>query len=149
MIYDVDFFINKFESLDSSQIVGGTIECDAGKCANGWCGVGFGYAGTAESTALEVILEALQLSRQDGVPAIFPTSVDPFSHRYSRRAEYINDGWALEYQQETPKQRILAALYDIKKMQSKDIDTGGKKERIVYVSVPVSITEQARELIQS
>lgn len=52
-----------------------------------------------------------------------------------------------DYQQPTPKQRILAALYDIKAM-TKDIDTG-KKERIVYVAVPASITEQSKDLVLS
>jgi hypothetical protein len=150
MIYDLQHFIDKFEGKSEAEIITGTVGMDGGpKCANGWCGAGLSHYGTPETEALERLLEILTLSRTDGVPAAFPIYLDMNAIRYSRRAEFINDGWALEYQQPTPKQRILAALYDIKKMQSKDTDTGGKKERIIYVSVPVSITEQARELLQN
>lgn len=64
----------------------------------------------------------------------------------------INNGEDEKYQQPTPKQRILAALYDIKKMQQPEPgqivqDSVQIKQVIRYVSVPESIKEL--EIIQN
>lgn len=40
-----------------------------------------------------------------------------YNNYHWQRAALINDGESNEYKQPSPKQRILAALYDIKKMQ--------------------------------
>jgi hypothetical protein len=139
MIYDAQFFIDKFDAIPEEKWTTGFFELNGAHCANGHCGVtDSNYkSNIKEADALVALLRTLEittLTDYDGF-GIFEITAN------------INDGFTSEYQQETPKQRILAALYDIKKLQTKDTDTGGKKERIVYVSVPVSITEQARELI--
>jgi hypothetical protein len=149
MTYDVDYFINKFQAIPEDKWIRLRLyhEDTGACCANGHCGV------RAEGHITEEYPEeAKELQKVLAPLPVHYTNGDPIEDagNYSKKAAYINNGIAKEYIQETPKQRILAALYDIKKMQSKDIDTGGKaepKERIVYVSVPVSITEQAKELI--
>lgn len=131
-MYTVDYFINKFEAIPEEQWCVGTTEDDNGRhCAWGHivrpkCRIA-DYLN--ESRALMILLRDAGLD----------DCGDPSS---------INNGWHDSYRQPTPKQRILAALYDIKAMQEPK-DTGGKKERIVYVSVPVSITEQSKDLVLS
>jgi hypothetical protein len=145
-MYTVDYFIDKFSKLSESQVVAGSIETPSGnKCANGWCGVDFNYTGTGETAALDKLLRLLPIHVKHSLIPIYELSED--SSGYSRIAEQINDGFIHEYQQETPKQRILASLYDIKRLQSKDTEQQQPKERIVYVSVPVSITVQVKDLI--
>lgn len=55
---------------------------------------------------------------------------------YSNKAAAINNNMTIEYRQPTPKQRILAALYDIKKMQT-PIEKDEVKETIRYVTVEI------------
>ena len=64
----------------------------------------------------------------------------------------INDGRTKEYQQPTPKQRILAALYDIKKMEdekfNKEVkELQEKKGNIRYVAVSESLRDIAKESV--
>lgn len=136
-MYTVDYFIQKFEAIPEGQWCTGQMEDIRGlKCANGHCGLVASYQPNEEALALVEILRPLKRTNR----ASFPDDVLDVT-------ACINDGLTAEYPQPTPKQRILAALYDIKKIQSKDNEPEQPKERIVYVSVPVSITEQAKELI--
>ena len=94
MKYDVDYFINKFEAIPEEQWCTGAFSlCDENEntqhCALGHCGYGVGTK-TVEGEALISLFE----------PELLPM---------------INDDRSIEYSQSTPKQRILAALYDIKK----------------------------------
>lgn len=126
MIYDVDYFINKFESIPEDEWYEGAYQYNEKHCALGHCGAASDDHPTKEAVALKML----------------------FGNKHYV-IQTINDGGHEQYNQPTPKQRILAALYDIKKMQSKDIESVEKRERIVYVSVPVTITEQAKELVMS
>jgi len=140
MKYTVDYFIEKFRSIPPRKWRTHMLLDEVGrKCANGLCGVTCELIATDESKALKELFSVLTLSRTNG------TKMDPDYSDYSIKVEYVNDGIVNEYRQPTPKQRILAALYDIKKLQSNNTDQA--KERIVYVAVPVTITEQAKELI--
>lgn len=144
MTYDIDYFINKFEAIPEEKWTKGMFENNGKHCANGHCGVnGDNYnMPPAEALALAEILHPLRnkswVSFGEYIP-IFSVTVN------------INDGFAPEYQQPTPKQRILAALYDIRDMEKKDTGkaTEQPKVKTVYVSVPVSITEPAKELIEN
>lgn len=131
MNYDVDYFINKFQAIPEERWCIETTEDDHGRhCA-------WGHIVRPKCRIDDFINEGrdlMTLLRDAGLDK----SGDPSS---------INNGWDDRYQQPTPKQRILAALYDIKAM-TKDIDTGGKT-KTVYVSVPVSITEQSKKLVLS
>lgn len=144
-VYNVNYFIKKFEAIPEELWIAGHLHWEDKSCANGHCGMKNYSAPTEESMALREVFKSLQVT---------PLSTSCYEHEihgskyYSLIALNINDGHVKEYQQPTPKQRILAALYDIKKMQ--DIDTGAKvKELIRYVAVPVTISEQAKELVLS
>lgn len=117
MKYTVDYFIKKFEAIPEEL----------------WCVNAF-HAGN-KSCALGHCMD------------VSNNAAACLSKILNYNVGQINDGEANGYQQPTPKQRILAALHDIKQMQQPEL----KPERIktVYVSVPVSITEQIKELIQS
>lgn len=143
MIYDVDYFIRKFEAIPEAKwCTGEFINADA-RCANGHClAYRMGIDNNPELVGLIAVFDQTALHNWNNAELIKIS----FPH-YSHKASCINDGMTSEYQQPTPKQRILAALYDIKKLQTKDIDTGAKRERIVYVAVPETIKEQASELI--
>ncbi len=96
--YTVDFFIEKFEGIPENRWIVGDYINDRGCCAYGHCGM---------SGAFMVLNDqARQLYE------IFKGNVNNYPN-------YINDGHDKRYPQSTPKQRILAALYDIKKMQEK------------------------------
>jgi hypothetical protein len=143
-MYTVDYFISKFEAIDEARFMTGAYEdnmrntkCSLGHCMGNYSPESkkrFGaYYGEEFACLMKLFGDAPDTPGDKSIVAA------------------INDGQDSRYQQSTPKQRILAALYDIKAMeQKKDIDTGGKeqpKTKTVYVTVPVSITEQSRELI--
>jgi hypothetical protein len=148
MKYDVDFFIKKFETICDDQWITDNYRTNFGCCALGHCGIKSDSEETEESRSLRKLFSPL------GKYAV----------------QYINDRqmhFDREFAKEeivkyliypTPKQRILAALFDIKKMQEQDNAGNGiakeapkpeVKEKIRYVSVPTSITEQTKELVLS
>lgn len=123
--YNVDYFIKKFEAISEEFWAVGAIEdglgrrCAMGHCTNGRC----------ESTAENIAL-VTTVMRSVCVPD-------------------VNNGCDRRYQQPTPKQRILAALYDIKKAQQGDDEMiiGEVKVKTVYVTVDESVRElQEKEL---
>lgn len=88
MIYDVDYFINKFSSIPEEKwCTDKFTDHDKCYCALGFCGE-TDRSHTEESEALILLIMNI-------VP--------------------INDGGHPIYQQPTPKQRVLAALNDLKK----------------------------------
>lgn len=138
-MYTVDYFINKFEAIPESRWTTNFFDQDDKYCANGHCGMRESeLEKTREALALAELLKPLKRStwsRYGGDP-IYEVTAN------------INDGETAEYPQPTPKQRILAALYDIKAMREKE-KAPEQKVKTVYVSVPVTITEQAKELIEN
>lgn len=97
-MYDVDYFIRKFEATSEDQWMtySYTNVQETRFCALGWCGA---RGNNRTSPTLE----------SNGLALLFS--------KYMLRVPEINDGTHPRYPQPTPKQRILAALYDIKKMQ--------------------------------
>jgi len=98
MKYDVDHFINKFEAIpDKRWFVGFYYDYDNDDktkcCVMGHCGIGIPGSGRSsdEGNALFELFRILELHP----PA-------------------VNDGNNNNYSENTPKQRILAALRDIK-----------------------------------
>lgn len=116
MRYDVQYFINKFEAIPEDEWVVGALIRGHKLCANGHCGVRVYTEGTEESKAMFFIFKDMHLSSTDyGKPTWLESSPTSAVYgQYSDAAANINDGYSLEYQQKTPKQRILAALYDIR-----------------------------------
>jgi hypothetical protein len=130
-VYDVDYFIKKFEAIPDSEI--GVLSLD-NKCALLYCGARVSSRGnyilTKESAALVKILAPIS-----------PKTSDPGSTVWN-----INDGNHYGYKQRTPKQRILAALYDIKKAQQPEVPTSSEvREKVVYVTVDAAVRELQEE----
>jgi len=121
--YNVDYFIKKFEAIAEwrwtegvfTKMILGFIPTH---CAYGHCGHNGSISDNPE------VIGLLKLDRQ------LDTTI---------RLTSVNDGHDYRYQQATPKQRVLAALYDLKKQQEK---------KIVYVSVDKEVRElQKKELV--
>lgn len=96
MEYNVDFFIDKFSKIPERKwIIGSYGSNDDGPhCAYGHCG--------ARDIPFYIGNEAMALAK------LFVGKLQPHE---------VNDGKDPVYQQPTPKERILAALYDIKQSQ--------------------------------
>lgn len=149
-IYDVDYFIRKFEAIPEELICVGTIgHPEEPRCANGHCYRGFMDV-TEEIRGLYKVFSALRNRLTPTTDARWSLSYINHTGQqdYSRIAEQINNGNTAEYQQPTPKARILAALRDIKaKQQPKEIvkvmvvDDKPLPERIVYVTVDKQVRE--------
>lgn len=142
IVYDCDYFINKFNnSIDSLWCTGRLRDGYGRTCSLGWCGgkTQGTDSFTEEAKCLCVILHPLYIrgvSYREGF--------------YNNAPAMINNGDHPNYQQEHPKQRIIAALYDIKKLtQPEPIPEPKVKERIRYISVSVSpsIKELVKEVV--
>lgn len=109
MKMDVNYFIKKFEAIpEESWYKGATSNYDGTRhCAHGHCGVSTKQMFTQESEVLSLLMLALperkQCSQHTGYP---PQKL--------YLAANINDGLVAEYPQDTPKKRVLAALYDVR-----------------------------------
>ena len=127
MEYNVDYFIGKFSAIPEDRWTTGTVRLvtDSGNvkhCAFGHCGI------TADDTWDHFNREAKALNIMFETNALTVVQVND------------NNGGtfgAHKYTQATPKQRILAALEDIKAKQVEQV-----REKTVYVTV----TEQVKEL---
>lgn len=130
-MYDVDYFIKKFQAIpekfwnDYTQT--GYSDDRVTHCAFGHCQTSGQWPGnedgsiTPEGQALCEIFNSVGMVVGSG-----------------KWITSINNGNVNEYPQPTPKQRILAALHDIKKMQAP------VKQRIVYVAE--TLREQVKEV---
>jgi hypothetical protein len=104
MKYDVDYFLAKFSAIPEDRWTTGSIgisDLSPRKCALGHCGVNSYSLITDEALALAKLLK----------------QVIELDFRYSNefdRVWFLNDSTRHGYTQPTPKQRVLAALRDIK-----------------------------------
>lgn len=124
MEYTVDYFIKKFQAIPEELWCIEERNNRLGqRCAHGHCSDAGGYGLTEE----ELGLKAIAIANPD-----IMDGAEGFA--------YINNGIHPRYQQRTPKQRTLAALYDIKKAQQPEV-------KIVYVTVDQPVRElQKKEL---
>lgn len=136
MEYTVDYFIRKFSKIPEEKWTTGDWCIGDKFCSNGFCGMhGANYNfGTPEAVAFNKLIKHLKIT-------IDKNSIGKCEKYFWSVSVYINDGDTEEYQQPTPKQRILAALYDIKKLQEEQVGKA-PKTIIKYVSVPTSIIEK-------
>lgn len=103
-VYDVDYFIKKFEAIPEEKwCINTRLDHHGNRCALGWCYQSDRDAedsmttiANIEETKLTYLFNGVLLERGVG---------------------WVNNGYSLKYQQPTPKQRVLAALYDIKSLQ--------------------------------
>lgn len=114
MEYTVDYFLAYFQNTRDDKWCTDKLHYDGKSCANGWCGVTStanddgkqSFWVTPESQALAIVFSCLATE-----------DIKDDDYRYSNIAAVINNGYDERYPQPTPKQRILAALRDIKVMQ--------------------------------
>jgi len=144
-IYDVDYFIKKFEAIPERRWttkvfskVDSFIGLFEKNCAQGFC------MPKKERKNSRINLGRYSFSlRQDNFPEwhalVFLFDENAHKSKYIK-VGVINNGEDHRYQQPTPKQRILAALYDIKKAQQSEV-----KERIVYVTVDEKVRDLQNE----
>jgi hypothetical protein len=130
-IYTVDYFIAKFESIPEDKWLESDLYVNGRSCALGHCGHRINAETVNEETSALVSL-FIKIFRNPHTPGVF----EPVWG--------VNDGFDNRYQQSTPKQRILAALWDIKAAQQPEV-----KERIVYVTIDAAIRDlQSLPLIE-
>lgn len=127
---DVQYFIDKFEAIPEDMwCTGNLLNAKGQQCANGLCGVrtmkeivefrGVSFTKfhvTDEAKALTAIFADTILHAEDG-RLLNLESANP---GYCLAAAVINNGNTAEYRQDTPKQRILAALRDIQTKEQQD-----------------------------
>lgn len=130
MDYNVQYFIDKFSAIPELNWVERLLGHDGHHCALGHCGVkalnlkGEILGDNPEANALAKLLYLVNAEKKTAYIV-----------------GYINDGFHPQYQQRSPKQRILAALYDIKIMQDKENTVVPEpKVKKEYISVRVSET---------
>lgn len=114
MNYNVDYFINKFEAIPESHFTTHLFENQDGqKCVVAHCGVFHLHTVTPEGIALKQVFDSLPITgKRIGTLIVHQHLTFPY------KASCINDGLTKEYRQATPKQRVLAALHDIKAMEA-------------------------------
>lgn len=138
-MYTVDYFINKFQSIPEEFWCAGNFISGASMCANAHCGVTDAeQSASDEVRALKLLFVGLVLHYKDDLHIV----LDLLKGGFSVKVACVNDGKVIEYSQPTPKQRILAALYDIKKAQQPQV-----KERIVYVTVDQPVRELQKQTL--
>lgn len=126
--YSVEFFIRKFQAIPEEKWCVFTRQDTNGRrCALGHISVNFD---SPELNALHALMPFRHLTSDFSFMApaegVAPT----------------NNGTNPRYQQPTPKERILAALYDVKKMQEPKPEVKPEVvERIVYVTVDEKVRE--------
>jgi hypothetical protein len=122
-MYTVDYFIKKFEAIPEEDW-----NDNATACAYTHCGQ-YGHGYKNECPALSELFKKIHYKskcqqHRDAIGENY--------HGWSYMVVSINDGLTSNdtpYQQPTPKQRILAALYDIKKLNYKCWDDDNERWR--------------------
>lgn len=113
MEYNVDYFIKKSEAIPEDRWAVGHFVAGDASCAQGHCGVRIDQWDNAAQERyfknIDMFPEAASLIRLFQ-PNYYDTGVV---------VAKINNGAHPDYRQPTPKQRILAALYEIKKPSTK------------------------------
>ena len=144
--YNCDYYIDKFRAIPDSQWAIGTRLLDDGsKCALGHLEDDY-YTSSHGCQLLGII----KLFKDMSVHIIKKDSFNAYDiGDIVKDARFIvaaiNNGETAEYQQATPKERILAVLEDIKAKLELTI-----KEKIVYVTVDEPVRKlQEMELIQN
>ena len=105
MNYNVDYFIRKFEAIPEEMFCVKTRSNGYQRCALGWC-----YPNHEAAWQSQITNRADDSIEDKAIVKMFYSA-------FKLGVGGVNNGIYPEYQQPTPKQRILAALYDIKKMQ--------------------------------
>ena len=116
MNYDVNYFIKKFEAIPEGKWLVRSQGNNGNHCAVGHCKnvMGqYGNSGMMIEDQFSYSPEAVALAKLFYDAKIVGVTFDYLGWNVAD----VNNGDHPDYQQPTPKQRILAALYDIKNMQ--------------------------------
>lgn len=140
-MFTLDYFIEKFKSIpDNRWNVGHQIGSDGTHCALGHCGESFG----TEQVALSDVLESIYVKVIKKVTNNNYDVGDIFNNSCFDKVAAINNGETEQYQQSTPKERILAALYDVKKMQQPKYEDVTKELAILPISETSDIVKEVK-----
>lgn len=118
MEYTVDYFIEKFKNIPEQYWASGVFNKDKAFCAQGHC---MGYAGIDAISALKGIKTKPEVAKMFPEWNALIELFRPFNAPDRIGVALINNGDHPDYKQDTPKQRILAALQDIKGKQVKPV----------------------------
>jgi hypothetical protein len=113
MEYTVDYFIKKFEAISEVKFIAFSQSNNGGHCALGWCKNNSGCLGMADASNSTEAMCLHLLFKNAGIISNSDNSTDAKGWNVAE----VNNGYNKNYQQPTPKKRILAALYDVKKIQ--------------------------------
>lgn len=140
-MFTLDYFIEKFKSIpDNRWNVGHQIKDDGTHCALGHCGIGYG----PEQMALADILGDISVKIVRKVTNNSYDIGEVINTSYLGKIAAINNGETEEYQQSTPKERILAALYDVKKMQQPKYEDVTKELAVLPVSETPDVVKETK-----
>lgn len=113
-VFDVDYFLRKFEAIPEDKWCVDTFQDENGRCcAQGFCGFN-----TWNAVVLWDWAKYNKKVNHEGVEL-----VRLFSKYTGYQVAEINNYTYHKYNQDTPKQRILAALRDIKAKQQAETPT--------------------------
>lgn len=132
-MYTVDYFINKFESIPEDKWrTGSVVVFDGATCAAGHCG---GYVHVSfETSCLASVLHDWYVKRR----GVSPNDKNEIVYD-------INDAfYPFRELASTPKERMLAALYDIKKMQQPVYEDVTKSLAVLPVSETSDLINQTQ-----
>jgi hypothetical protein len=132
--FTVDYFIKKFEAIPEEKwCTYNRINHHFQRCAHGHC-----YIGDPDNSIADENINNEEMGL-----------IDLATHLCLRGFATINNGEHPSYPQPTPKQRILAALYDIKAMQPKEQDAPEKPQEIRYVTgkIDKQVEKLTKELV--
>lgn len=129
-MYTIDHFINKFQRIaENFWCTDVQFGSNGQRCAFGHCNAYIGER-SIESSALAGISKSHET-------LLAVTFCGPDDFRANGLIANANNGYLLEYQQPTPKQRVIAILRDIKKLQQPEV----KEVKTVYVTVDEKVRE--------
>lgn len=116
MEYNLDYFIEKFGNTPDDKWCTNRWEENGSFCANGWCGA---HADIGKNSYGEDVIKGTIYTEESAAlcKVFLPLDENNWLGDWSQVASRINDGTDLRYQQATPKKRIMAALYDLKRME--------------------------------
>lgn len=136
-MYTVDYFIKKFEEIPEENWVIGEFRNDNGCCAQGHCGMNSFNANHVWDNH-DVSNTPTHLHEAHALFWMFKSIL-------CIGVADVNNFESEEYPQPTPKQRVLAALCDIKKLQQPK--EGEIKTEQTFV--PISYTKIIDEILVS
>lgn len=117
--YTVSYFINKFEAIPEEKWISSDLERNGSCCAAGHCGIRKSHIEETLGESYFMNIDCKEIKEATALAEIL-SSVSKYKEPY-QIIWNMNDGFSSPYSdQPTPKQRILASLYDVKALQEKE-----------------------------